>query len=187
MLQGQKIFLLGSYQFGTVNIKKRLAFFHRFTDKIHIQFFYPAVELGVNRINPGLIVGDVAECSNVFDQRFAFYLSQTNAHILNRHRIDTDGRSRLFFFTFFLVNRHQIHSHGRFPRLVSNIRRIHRRRPVFDLFTGFRINHSRFQSIFRSQGFCNRKVRFPGGICVETRTGDPYGQHTDQAKACDKG
>ena len=96
LLLGQQILLLGCHQLGAVNVKKGLSFFDILTDEINIQPLDPAAELGVDRKNLGLIIGNVAHGADIFDQGLSLDPPQSNPHVLHGYRIDSDGEADSF-------------------------------------------------------------------------------------------
>ncbi|VTR69342.1 hypothetical protein DESC_740081 [Desulfosarcina cetonica] len=148
--QGDEVLLLGREQVGAVNVEQWLALLHGLAHIIHMQGLDPAVELGVDRVDTGLVEGDRAEGTDRLGKGPALHAAQANPHVLAGHRVDADGRTgSLLTIIVFRVHWHQVHAHGRFAWRVANVGGIHGRHPVFDGLAGLGVHPAGLEHIRR--------------------------------------
>jgi len=125
-LHGNRILALRRHQFRAIHVEQRFALSDRFSGGSHMQFFYPALELGRDVVDMPLVDFHPAHRAHRFIQQAHCRLLGLHPQLL--HLLDADldlTRPGAWLFIPF-VHRNVVHAHRVLLRRRRGIRQAHR-------------------------------------------------------------
>ena len=129
--QREQVLFLGRDQLGGVDLEQALAGSHLVAGLVHEDALHPAVEAQVD--DADLVLGhlDLTDGPQVAEDGLGAHHLRAHAHVLDHDRIDGDQPPAAHAHLV-LVDRDQVHAHGRLARLVRDVGGIHGGDPVGD-------------------------------------------------------
>ena len=132
VIHGGEVLLLGGDEFRAVDFEQHVALLHGLADVVDRRSLDPAFELGVDRNDLLVVVGEDADGANRPPQVAPFDCGGAHREVLQELLADAHGAAGWALFGAAGVNRDEIHPHGRLARLVGTVVGIHGRSPIED-------------------------------------------------------
>ncbi len=115
----EKLFL-GGDEFRAVELKEHVALLHLLPRKVKVEFFHPSVYLCMYVIDLLLVIGNPSNGPYGLLKFHAPDLCRAHAYVLNGHGVYLHCPWLQGIFLA-LIDRYEVHAHGRFSRLLGDI------------------------------------------------------------------